>query len=246
MGRSGACARQAPDSICSGSAGYSVPQANGTVAAVVKSAVEIEGVAAPQQGRSRESFARVRAATVQLLSEKGPKGVLIADVSALAGVSVGTIYGRVGSRANLLRVVHREELERMRTSMVARLDALEFSEEVDTSLRQLVHAYVAELVQNVAIIGALQALVSEDPEMASAGPEVFAETRAAVVAALARALGAGASSVDTAWLGWVFEVMFASTRHWQDESAAMPASAGAMEESRFEEQLGRSVILLLR
>jgi len=41
----------------------------------------VDGVTQPRQQRSRESFARVRSATLALLAEKGPAGVTIADVS---------------------------------------------------------------------------------------------------------------------------------------------------------------------
>lgn len=207
--------------------------------------MDIDGVAVPQQQRSRESFARVRAATVRLLAEKGPGGVVIADVSALAGVSVGTIYGRVGSRTNLLRLVHREELARMRASMTDALESLEFDDDLEDCLARLVHAFVAEMARTAPLLSALKALASEDPELAGVGPTVWRDVRAAVVAALNRALVRNTRSLDPEWADWVFEVMFATTLHRQDEVAELSDSSLEVDQAGFEDRVARSVMLLL-
>lgn len=204
-----------------------------------------DGVAVPQQQRSRESFARVRAATVQLLTEKGPSGVVIAEVSALAGVSVGTIYGRVGSRTNLLRLVHREELARMSASMTDTLEALEIDDDLGSALAMLVHAFVAEMAKTAPLLSALKALASEDPELAGVGPAVWRDVRAAVVEALGRALGPTSRSLDPEWAEWLFEVMFATTLHRQEEVAEVSDSSLEVDQAGFEARLTRSVMLLV-
>ena len=62
----------------------------------------LSGVSEPKQQRSRDSFAKVRAAVLQLLHERGTGQFSLAEVSARAEVSIGSIYGRVSSKAELL------------------------------------------------------------------------------------------------------------------------------------------------
>ena len=73
----------------------------------------MRGVSEPKQQRSRDSFAKVRAAVLQLLHERGTGQFALAEVSARAEVSIGSIYGRVSSKAELLRVVQNQEFERL-------------------------------------------------------------------------------------------------------------------------------------
>lgn len=60
----------------------------------------------PKQERSRASLERVIEAATRLLEESGFDGFTIQEVSQRAGVSVGAIYARFGSKKNLLRAVH--------------------------------------------------------------------------------------------------------------------------------------------
>ena len=81
----------------------------------------VNGVAEPKQRRSRDSFAKVRSAVLQLLQERGNGQFSIAEVSAAAGLSIGSIYGRVASKADLLRVVQSEEFDRLDTETEGRV-----------------------------------------------------------------------------------------------------------------------------
>jgi AcrR family transcriptional regulator len=60
----------------------------------------------PQQERSRASFERVLAAGARLLEERGYEAFTLAEVSRRAKVSIGSIYGRVESKEDLVREIH--------------------------------------------------------------------------------------------------------------------------------------------
>ena len=65
----------------------------------------------PKQGRSRASFEKVIAAARTLMAESGYDGFTLADVVRASGVSIGSIYHRVSSKDDLLRVLHTRVLE---------------------------------------------------------------------------------------------------------------------------------------
>jgi AcrR family transcriptional regulator len=60
----------------------------------------------PQQERSRASFERVLAAGAELLEERGYEAFTLAEVSRRAKVSIGSIYGRVESKDDLIHAIH--------------------------------------------------------------------------------------------------------------------------------------------
>ena len=60
----------------------------------------------PQQKRSRASFERVLATGSKLLEERGYEAFTLAEVSRRANVSVGSIYGRVKSKDDLIHAIH--------------------------------------------------------------------------------------------------------------------------------------------
>ncbi|WP_446893458.1 TetR/AcrR family transcriptional regulator, partial [Acinetobacter sp. NS4_7] len=76
-----------------------------------------------KQQRSRDSFAKVRAAVLELLHERGTGQFSLAEVSARAEVSIGSIYGRVSSKAGLLRLIQSEEFDRLDVETAERVGA---------------------------------------------------------------------------------------------------------------------------
>jgi AcrR family transcriptional regulator len=60
-----------------------------------------QAIRAPLQSRSRRSLEKVLAAGVEILLKSGYDALSIDDVSALAGVSVGSIYARFASKSAL-------------------------------------------------------------------------------------------------------------------------------------------------
>lgn len=68
---------------------------------------------APKQSRSRASFEKVLAAATAILAESGYDGLTLNDVSRRSGVSIGSIYGRVTGKDELVQIVQRQVLELM-------------------------------------------------------------------------------------------------------------------------------------
>lgn len=199
----------------------------------------LDGISQPRQQRSRESFARVRSATLALLAEKGPGGVTIADVSERANVSVGTIYGRVGNRANLLRVVQEEELARIVESMTHRLSELKIGGE--NSVSGVIRTFVMEMQASSPSIRALVATAAALGELSQAGPASWRAIRRVVLDALREASDAPRGPMDLHWLNWVFEVIDSSTVHQLEA----PMREDLADVDQFIDNLTRTVTLLM-
>lgn len=200
----------------------------------------VKGIAEPRQQRSRESFARVRSATLALLAEKGPAGFTIAEVSDRANVSVGTIYGRVGSRANLLRVVQEEELARIVHSMAERLEGLRGLD--GSSIDDVIRAFVSEMEVSSQSIRALVTVAEEIGELSEAGPASWRAVRDLVVAGIRQAPDAPVHPVSDSAMEWIYEVIDACTMNHL-ESEPQPKTVAATE--RLIQQLSLTVRLLL-
>jgi len=65
----------------------------------------------PMQQRSRATLEKLLAAGVELLRERGYEGLSIADVSARAGVSVGSIYQRFDGKEALFTALQERILQ---------------------------------------------------------------------------------------------------------------------------------------
>lgn len=65
----------------------------------------------PKQARSRQSFEKTIEAALALLEEHGSDDFTLADVSARAEVSIGSIYARFDGKDELLRVAHGRKMD---------------------------------------------------------------------------------------------------------------------------------------
>lgn len=95
----------------------------------------------PKQKRSRASLERVVEAATSLLEESGFDGFTIQDVSRRAGVSVGAIYARFGSKESLLRAVHGHAMD----AIGAQHDAVESPDEPSASAADAITSAVRRL-----------------------------------------------------------------------------------------------------
>jgi AcrR family transcriptional regulator len=68
---------------------------------------------APKQGRSRQSFERIIEATIDLCRERPYDQITLVEICQRAGVSTGSLYGRVTGKDELLRAVQAQFLERV-------------------------------------------------------------------------------------------------------------------------------------
>jgi AcrR family transcriptional regulator len=65
----------------------------------------------PKQARSRQSFEKTVEAALALLEERGNDEFTLAEVSAHAGVSIGSIYARFQGKDELIRVAHGRKMD---------------------------------------------------------------------------------------------------------------------------------------
>jgi AcrR family transcriptional regulator len=106
-------------------------------------AVEKPTLRPPQQLRSRASLERVLSAGQKLLEEDGYEGFTLAKVSALANVSIGSIYARVEKKDDLFLVIQdRFMSESEDSSGLAELEG-----RTDLSVRDLIRAAVADIAK---------------------------------------------------------------------------------------------------
>jgi AcrR family transcriptional regulator len=101
---------------------------------------------APKQERSRASFERILEAATELLKEHGPDDFTLNEVSRRAEASIGSIYGRVDSKDDLIRIVHASVMERMDAEAMERLNPARWE---GVPLPELVPALVAEWADQV-------------------------------------------------------------------------------------------------
>jgi AcrR family transcriptional regulator len=131
----------------------------------------------PKQSRSRESFDRVIEAATVLLARGGSHGLTLAEVSRRYRVSIGSIYCRVESKDDLIRVVQARVLVSMEkefSTMVNRIRRRRLP------LGQLVPGLVNELAQflrrHVALLNAFIQRGTQDTVVASVGRKAHAQT----------------------------------------------------------------------
>jgi AcrR family transcriptional regulator len=131
---------------------------------------------APKQLRSRESFERVIQAATAILRETGHADFTLSEVSRRSRASIGSIYGRVDSKEELVRVVqHRvfEQVDREFAEIVNKIRRRSLP------LRQLVPVLVRDLAEMLRSYGNIFSAMIEtsahDPQVAATGKRHYAE-----------------------------------------------------------------------
>ena len=169
----------------------------------------VNGVAEPKQRRSRDSFAKVRSAVLQLLQERGNGQFSIAEVAAAAGLSVGSIYGRVASKADLLRAVQSEEFDRLDTETEDRVStAGAGAADFEQATTAIVTAYAEILRQNRELLSPFFLLGVEDPAISARGRQSGEAGQAVFVGALLAAADEHNRALTEARADWAFEVFY--------------------------------------
>jgi AcrR family transcriptional regulator len=141
-------------------------------------------VRTPKQKRSQESLERVLAASTKLLEENGFDRFTVQDVSQRAGVSVGAIYARFGSKESLLRAVHSYAMESLAPEhdALAAIDGRPARDVIADAVRA-----VAEIFHtNENLLRAFMHLGAVDDEIAKRGSESSTELAKQFEAAVLR------------------------------------------------------------
>lgn len=167
------------------------------------------GLFEPQQQRSRDSFAKVRAAVLALLHERGTGQFSLAEISARAEVSIGSIYGRVSSKSELLRVVQAQEFDRLDAETAERVGAAGvgaagFAE----ATAQIVTAYAEILRENRDLLSPFFLLGVEDAEILARGRRSGDAGQAVFLRALSAAAEEHAVDLPAEQARWAFEVFY--------------------------------------
>lgn len=102
-----------------------------------------ELVKKPKQERSRQSFDRAVEGAMSLMVERRSGAITVAEVAARSGVSTGSIYARVASKDDLIRVAHARLMERLAIETHRALS-------LDASSQETLHALVGRAVRALA------------------------------------------------------------------------------------------------
>jgi AcrR family transcriptional regulator len=123
------------------------------------------GVRPPQQRRSRESLERLLRAGEKILARDGYEGFTIAEVSRLANVSVGSVYGRFENKDALVYAIHRRMMARM-----SRLpDEMTSDGGLGPTVRAGVRALANDMHRERALLRAFMLRGAVDPRIAEPG-----------------------------------------------------------------------------
>lgn len=200
------------------------------------------------QERSRASLERVLDATVALLVQRGATGFTVAEVSTLAGVAVGTIYGRVGSKEALLLAVSSRELDRIDADMAESLaDAAERGRTFAEAVALLVDARLPILTREATLLRAIIRSADDYPAAAGRGHASGSVVQKTVTDALARVcdrFDVVVTRDDLYWAGDVIEAV--ATHHLSIGLPDHAAPARRVDSRDFAERLTETVTSVLR
>jgi AcrR family transcriptional regulator len=128
----------------------------------------------PKQDRSRASFERVLDAATALLAEKGYSEFTLQELSRRSKVSIGSIYGRVNGKDDLIRLVQIRVLDRLDIDQATFINRLRRQE---LPLRELVLETVTQfgnfLRKHASILRAFMELGAGDPVAGEIGKRHF-------------------------------------------------------------------------
>lgn len=169
----------------------------------------VSGMSEPKQQRSRDSFAKVRAAVLELLHERGTGQFSLAEVSARAEVSIGSIYGRVSSKAELLRVIQGQEFDRLDVETAERVGAAGVgAASFARATAEIVTVYADILRENRDLLSPFFLLGVEDAEILARGRRSGDAGQAVFVRALLAAADEHRAEVTPEKAHWAFEILY--------------------------------------
>jgi AcrR family transcriptional regulator len=132
---------------------------------------------APKQSRSRESFDRVIKAAIDVLMEGDLEDLTLAEVSRRSRVSIGSIYGRVESKEDLIRVVQAQCLVAMEQELSAAINRIRRK---GLSLRELVPAAIREfalfLRRHMPLLKSFMERARQDETVGLAGRKAYLQS----------------------------------------------------------------------
>lgn len=190
----------------------------------------------PRQGRSKESFERMLAATRDLMLERASEEFTLQDVSERGAVSIGSIYLRFESKDNLIHAVIAEALETIISSEIEMLAAVRAE---SPTLAAFVPAYIERYSQLLAAHAPMLRLVMQrasfDPAVSAPGKATAAQSAQTAVEAMLHYRAEMPAADPQAKALAAFHIIFATmARHLSLGSTAEGADAAAFELLRVE------------
>ncbi|NYJ08060.1 TetR/AcrR family transcriptional regulator [Petropleomorpha daqingensis] len=128
----------------------------------------------PKQERSRQSFEKALDAAVALMVERRSGAFTLAEVAERAGVSIGSMYGRVDSKDDLIRSAHAREMARIRNEQEETFGtAAPADEDLPRLVRRIIVTTAEHLRRNAAVLAPLMVVGSQDPQVFAAGRQSY-------------------------------------------------------------------------
>ncbi|OXM72691.1 MULTISPECIES: TetR/AcrR family transcriptional regulator [Amycolatopsis] len=199
----------------------------------------------PKQERSRLSFDKALDAVIALLVERRSDSFTLADVAQRAGVSTGSIYGRVSSKDDLIRTAHAREMERIGDEQRAAFaEPAPAGETFGEAVERVIGTAAELLRRNAPVLGPFMLLANTDAQIAELGGAAHAELREAFVAALAERADEISHPEPRRALEWSFTVVYSVLARWLALGSTQQAS-GEGEWSGILADLARMVLAFL-
>jgi AcrR family transcriptional regulator len=129
----------------------------------------------PQQARSRQSFDRALDAAVALLVERGSSTFTLVEVAQASGVSTGSMYGRVASKDDLIRVAHSREMQRLTEETVEAFSGAPVNGTESARVRFAIRTLADLLQRNAPVLSPFMLLANHDDVIAAQGKAAFDE-----------------------------------------------------------------------
>jgi AcrR family transcriptional regulator len=141
----------------------------------------------PKQDRSQRSFERIIEATIDLLRERPYEQIRLAEICERSGVSTGSLYGRVGGKDELLRVVQARFLERLGSQFDAHASRIARETRGLTSAVPAVVAAMGKLLdESAGVLRSFMRASAADPAIQERGKQSAQQTHARFSALLMR------------------------------------------------------------
>jgi AcrR family transcriptional regulator len=200
----------------------------------------------PRQGRSRESFERMLAATRELMLERASEDFTLQDVSERGSVSIGSIYLRFESKDNLIHAVIAEALTDIGSGEAAMLEeVVGASKSLADFVPRYVERYSSMLADHAPMLRLVMNRASFDPAVSVPGKATAAQTAKASVDAMLRFKDEMPAADPAAKALAAYHIIFATmARHLSLGSTAEGADAAAFGALRVE--LAEMVLAYLR
>lgn len=127
--------------------------------------MSVENALAPKQRRSRETLARLLAATVEVLNERGLEGATLPRIAGTAGVAPASIYRRFRDRDALFRAAFMDVLEKSAASIrtTARIEAFK-NPTLETVSREIVRALIKQYREYHQLLRAFNRFIENDSD----------------------------------------------------------------------------------